>query len=228
MKSKIMATALALVMMLVVGCKIEIEHTDTNASMMPTGGIVMPSGKILISDFDSTTIRNFLIATEDLKDYHFIINTGGGSALNSTTMINRIEFLQNCGAHITTEIIGYGMSAGTFLFLMGDERIVHEGAVLMLHGAGVQQGYTRMNKKTACDAEGQEALCDFLTILDQNVIDLLRQKTLMTDKDIDSWMYFDDYNFMDSEEAFELRLATQYRYNEYYDFYGDYDEETRE
>jgi ATP-dependent protease ClpP protease subunit len=129
-------------------------------------------------------------------------------------MINRIEELQTQGAHITTEIIGYGFSAGSFFFLLGDERIVHKGAILMFHGAGMQQGFTRMDAKKACNTEGQETLCDVLTMLDDNVFNLLRNKTFMEEKDIQHWMYHEDFNFMSAEEAYKLNVATTIICNE--------------
>jgi ATP-dependent protease ClpP protease subunit len=206
MKRKIVATALALVMTLVVGCNFEFSVGDSHSP----GDIVMSDGKILLSDFDSITIRKFLEATKEVKDYHIILNTGGGSSLNCMTMINRIQRLQAQGAHITTEIIGYGMSAGTFVFLLGDERIVHEGSILLLHGAGDQVGYERLDARKVCAApEGREYLCDFLNMLDQSVIDLLREKTIMTDEEINDWLYFEDYNFMSADEAFDLNVATK-------------------
>ena len=191
-------------MIVLAGCRIEV---DTKTSAMPTGSIVMPSGKILISDFDVTTVRNFLIATEEVKDYHIILNTSGGSSNNCTTMINRIQLLQKQGAHITTEIIGYGMSAGAFVFLTGDVRIAHTGAILMFHGAGVQQGYERIDASKACKSD-DAVLCSYLNMLDATVIDLLMDKTAISEDDIAHWMYFEEYNFMDAEEALELNVAT--------------------
>jgi ATP-dependent protease ClpP protease subunit len=201
---KLVATTMAVLMMLAVGCKVEFN----TAEEMGPGDIVMQDGTILLQDFDVTTIREFIEATAEVKDYHIILNTGGGNAFNTVTMINRIQELQGQGAHITTELIGYGLSAGSVIFLMGDTRIVHEGAILMLHGAAFVQGYERINETKACDKEGLESYCDMLVMINDNFEKVLKEKTKMTDEEIHDWLHFEDANFMTAQEAYDLNIAT--------------------
>lgn len=77
----------------------------------------------------------FVKATAYGKDinYRLLIHTNGGNAHSTIAIMNRIEELKRRGCTFTTEVYGKAFSAGAYLFLMGDERIVHENASLMFH-----------------------------------------------------------------------------------------------
>lgn len=209
---KLLMTAMAALTILLMGCDFEVPSISlTVGDDWRPGDIVMTDGTILISDFDTTTIRNFLEATKEVKNYHIVLNTGGGQAFNCVTMINRIQYLQSQGAHITTEIIGYGMSAGTVVFLLGDERIVHTGAVLMLHGAGVTAYGERYGCKSDFPDTAPDGMKEVLCMVDANFKELLLEKTDLTDEEVDKWLYGQDFNYMTAQEAFDLNLATTIR-----------------
>ena len=201
MKKLIAGLIAGLMLLGVVGCKLEFNTEKT----IQTNHIVMPDGKILISDFDAMTIRNFLKATEEVKDYHILLNTGGGNAPNAITMINRIQNLQRQGAHITTETYGYALSAGAVVFLTGDTRIIHSGAMLMFHCSRVSSFGGVQTQKTE---DMEEPMRDWLIMIDNNFAELLKEKTNLTDEEIDRWLFHEDSNFMSAEEAFKIKIAT--------------------
>jgi ATP-dependent protease ClpP protease subunit len=152
-----------------------------------------------------------IMALQEDKDYHIIVDSFGGSAYDAIAIINRLQELQRDGFHITTESYGYAMSGGAFVFAAGDTRIAHTGGVFMIHGAGFK-GYggvrhsLRVYERTGVwDREPYHL--DILTILDTTF------KSLFTnigwsDREIKDWFYTDDNNFMSAEEALEMNLAT--------------------
>jgi ATP-dependent protease ClpP protease subunit len=198
---KLVATTLAVLMMLVVGCRIEVDTTTRYNPM------VMESGKLMVSGgFSEEMLSDFLRATDEVKDYHILINSKGGAAFAALGMINRIEDLQSKGAHITTESYGYSFSAGTYLFLAGDTRIAHTGSAFMFHAAGVNTYGGRSTLKS----EGLDpSTYDMLNICDDVFIQMMMERTTMSLDDANYWLYFEDFNFMTSEMAFELNVATE-------------------
>lgn len=54
---------------------------------------------------------------------HMQINTGGGMVSTAAAIVNAMK---QCQATITTELVGDCCSAGTFIFLQGDEQIVND------------------------------------------------------------------------------------------------------
>ena len=168
---KLIAITLASLMLLVVGCKLEVEVTEKDKYYM-----IMDSGKILVSGgFTEDMLREVLLATDEVKDYHILINSRGGDAYALLGMINRVEYLQSQGAHITTESYGYAFSAGLFLFLSGDTRIIHKGSALMFHCAGIQKYATRLNLKSE---EVEPHTKDMLQIVDDTFVQMMLERIL--------------------------------------------------
>lgn len=93
-------------------------------------GKIAVTGHVTNADF-----MNFMEATQYTykKHYHIMIHTPGGDAYSTIAMINRIEELKKRGVTFTTETYGWASSAGSYLFLMGDERIAHSGAEFLWH-----------------------------------------------------------------------------------------------
>jgi ATP-dependent protease ClpP protease subunit len=121
-------------------------------------------------------------------------------------MVNRVEELQSKGCHITTEIYGYGMSAGALLFLAGDTRIVHTGAGLMFHAAAVGSGYGGRNTQRTDGLEPDKVIA--LRMLDHTFEQMLLEKTTMGIDDVEKWLFEYDMNYMSAQEAFDTNVAT--------------------
>jgi ATP-dependent protease ClpP protease subunit len=207
---KLLSVVLISMLILTVGCKIEVEVNDVTPAPLESNPIVRVDGSIFIEDFSDSTVKQFFDATAEEEDfYHIVLNTKGGKASNTVTLINRIQYLQDVGSYITTEIYGYGMSAGSVLFLLGDTRIVHSGAILMFHACGVTSYGQRYTSESDFPSESPDGLKDYMQMLDANFAELLKEKTGMTDREIHDWMFFEDYNYMTAEEAFQLNIATE-------------------
>lgn len=81
------------------------------------------------------TFVQFMQATSDRNVTHFIIhiNTSGGSAFALIGMMTRINEMKKRNIKFTTVNSTKALSAGAYLFLMGDERIAYEGSTFMFH-----------------------------------------------------------------------------------------------
>lgn len=185
------------------GCKVEwVDQSPEDTTIkMVNNKIILNQG---ISNYD--TFGHFLKATEKLQDYHIVINSFGGASWDCISIVNRIQELQNKGAHITTEVYGFAMSAGAVIFLTGDTRIMHTGAALMFHCARVGNF---MRTRTIKSKDLESYYKDGLQIIDDLFINILREKTVMSEAEIQHWMYFEDKNFMTDKEAKRLNVATK-------------------
>lgn len=221
--------ALAIVMVMT-GCAglqdMKYTELDPNPITLPTGQIFIDS-KVNV-DYG----KEFYKATQEIKDYHIIISSFGGAAFDCISIIERIAYLQSKGCKITTEVYGWAMSAGTYILLAGDTRIVGTNSVLMLHSARSGGGYNNKPQRNKDlekkfmkpyhyiddDVEYQEDKVNppwhyhqMLTMIDDVFTDLLKRNTNLTDKEINHWLYFEDSNFLDAQEAWEIGLATKIR-----------------
>lgn len=166
-------------------------------------GVILVEDKIEVDDY-----RDFLLATRytHVKHYDIILHTPGGNAYTVIGMMNRMLDLQARGVTFTTRVQGIAMSGGTYLFMMGDKRVVYEGAQLMFHGVIAQmKPYLRDILKK--DHPKQWAL---LKRIDDFFLKLLIQRTGWTRSVADYWINGGTAQFMGAETAWATGLATQY------------------
>lgn len=219
MKRLLIAMALA-VTLLVPACKpLEVQNSDA-----PEKFITLTSGQIFIDATIGNSVGKFFYAdTQKIKDYHIVISSFGGSAADCISIVERIKYLQSQGCHITTEVYGWAMSAGAIIFLAGDDRIVSKDSMLMLHAARVMDNYGAsirsiekedefMKPFTPPNAVPSEVNPDWglhhmLRMYDTIFAGLLKEKTNMSDRDINNWLFFEDANFLTGAEALELGIA---------------------
>lgn len=186
-----------------------IGNTYSTIKTLSDGRIVFPPS---IGAGDTI---DYLRALQVERNYHIIVNSFGGSAYDAIAVMNRIAELQRKGFIITTEIYGYALSGGAFIFIMGDTRIIHDGATIMFHGVGfsgvfgVRQSLRSfiLTGKTDLDPYTLQAF----VIIDNKLAKELKERTNMTDEEIKHWLYALDYNHMTADEAVKLKVATELR-----------------
>lgn len=129
MKKRLLSMALAVCLVLGTAGIIQSEVTSIGRYDLPTLDIVI-DGTIYSSDY-----KEFMQATAYAADQHIKIwlHTQGGDAYATIAIVNRILDLKDRGCTITTIAQGQALSAGSYIFLMGDERIAYEGASFMTH-----------------------------------------------------------------------------------------------
>jgi len=107
----------------------------------------LSDGSIIISgEVDQDTYRDFLRYTLDgRKHYTIRIMSNGGCAYNTIAIMTHMQRMQAKGVKFTTISLGNAFSAGAYIFMMGDERILGSGANLMWHtitGVAKESGRT--------------------------------------------------------------------------------------
>lgn len=198
--------------MLGVGCEInfngsELDFEDEQRThTLSDGRVVFPT------EIEKGDIVAHLIALQEDRDYHIIVDSFGGNAFDSIAIMNRIAELRNKGFIITTEAYGYTLSGGVFIFIMGDIRIIHNGASIMFHGSGVNKYKKRDSLRTLVltgKSDLEQHVIDSFQLIDNKYKKELLEQTLMTEEDIKKWMYTLNYNFMSAKEAIRLGIATE-------------------
>lgn len=170
------------------------------------GRIVLPTR--IVSGVNIPYLRVF----EEERNIHIIVDNFGGSAYDTLAIVARLREIRNKGFTITTEAYGYTMSGGAFIFLMGDRRILHDGAMVMFHGAGFTIGNRRVSLRTL-HLTGKTLLTEDeqipLVLFDNHLMNCMYDRTWMSKEEVLDWMYKFDYNFMSSEDALMHGVATE-------------------
>ena len=119
-----------LVVLMCFGCAGQKMQRDVHVTNPTYDGVILINGNLGESDF-----VEFYNQTRDesIRHYRIIINTSGGSATSTVGILERITELKANGIKFTTETYTKAYSAGAFIWMMGDERIMHPGSSLMWH-----------------------------------------------------------------------------------------------
>jgi ATP-dependent Clp protease, protease subunit len=159
---------------------------------------------VIDSSIYNSDVRELVEATTgDFDELQIIINTPGGDAFACMGMINYLNELKSKGIKIVTRVSGMALSAGAYLWLAGDERIVHSSDVFMFH---LTVRYNMYGQKIDCENIGEDACW-----IDGNLNNFLRQHMLNTIKDTDlvNKLLLDKEYWATGDELFKLGIATK-------------------
>ena len=144
-----------------------------------------------------------LTSNPTIKHYEILIHSPGGNAITCIAVMNRIRELQRQGITFTTRIYGTGMSAGSYIFMMGDERIVYEGGSLMFHTMRAQiKDYQWDN--------ADQNIKNLINRWDDYIRARFAEQTGMSKKSCEWWLDGGTAQFMSGETAYNVGIATQY------------------
>lgn len=93
----------------------------------------------------------------DVDQIDVYINSPGGDAFDGIAIYNELKQFEG---QVNTYAMGVAASAASLIFMAGDQRVVYDGAQLMIHNAA---GFTFGDKQT------HEKQCAVLAKLDQNI-----------------------------------------------------------
>ena len=114
------------------------------------GGELQLNGPVGFRDFDGEgfTVRDVTEALTELEgDITVRINSGGGVAFDGIAIHS---LLSQHDGEVTTVVQGIAASAASVIFMAGENRIMAEGALLMIHDAsGMTLGTEADHIKTA-------------------------------------------------------------------------------
>lgn len=147
---------------------------------------------ILIDDFNLYSIADFMKETVHLKDKDTlkIVSLGpGGDAFILMAMVNHIEALQARGVRIVTEIQAIACSANAFIWLTGDERVIHRHDLIMFHPAYVRDAYGNKRNISELPSEQQMIIKHLNNYIRFKLTSILRDTEIVNDmlKDSDNW-----------------------------------------
>ena len=161
--------------------------------------IVLHEG-VEMSDF-----IQFMRLTSDpkIRHYKILIHTPGGNAITCISVMNRMQEMQREGVTFTTVVYGAAMSAGTYVFMMGDERIMHESSSLLFH---------TMQAQTAAYAwaNADPKIRNMIEGWDNDIRKRFKKVTGMSDKSVRYWMDSGKAQPMSALTAYNVGLATKY------------------
>lgn len=112
--------------------KLEIKNqSEQSADFFIYGDIISDSwGKWCEEDTCPQDVTDFLTGLKDVEDLHVYINSGGGSVFAGVAIYQQ---LKRCKAKKTVHIDGLGASIASVIAMAGDEIIMPEGSMLMVH-----------------------------------------------------------------------------------------------
>ncbi len=145
------------------------------------------------SDISSSMLSKEL-GEEEYDEIIVNINSFGGEVAEGLSIYNQ---LKNHKAKVKTICNGFACSIASIIFLAGDERIMCENSLLMIHNAWVAScGNSKELKKVAEDLEK----------ITQQSINIYQEVTGIDEEKIKELL--DNETWLDSKEAMELGFIT--------------------
>ncbi len=148
---------------------------------------------------DAFSLKNALLAV-DTPNLTVRINSYGGSVSEGLAIYS---LLSEFKGHLKTIVDGFACSAASVIFMAGEERVVPENGLLMIHNAwSYAEGDANVMKKMAEDLEK----------ITQPSVNIYTSKTNLSEKEIKEKM--DKEEWITSQEAFEWGFSTTQTRNE--------------
>jgi ATP-dependent protease ClpP protease subunit len=197
---------LGLTVLLLFGCAVienprhEKYDTSYGIGMLPDGTISI-AGKI----YEHSYAEFVRMTTTGEKEYTIRLNTFGGDALATVGILHHIKDMQRKGVKFTMIVQTKAMSAGAYMFMMGDKRIMYTGTSLMWHTI---RGQFKKKKQDWSTVRGVVA-----ANLDNFVVSEFERRFPHIDKvHINEWFWNTDMTFMGATEALLWGIATDVIY----------------
>lgn len=145
------------------------------------------------SRVDALTLAEAIVEV-DTPNLTVHINSYGGSVSEGLAIYS---LLSQFSGNLITVVDGFACSAASVIFMAGNERIVPESGLLMIHNAWSQaEGDSNDLKKAAADLEK----------ITQPSVDIYCLKTGLSEEVIKKMM--DEETWITSKEAFEMNFST--------------------
>lgn len=147
-------------------------------------------GEDFFGGISEARFSNELKKAKDAKILTVKINSPGGFVDSGLTMLNLLSEFEG---KVITKNMGMAASAAAFLMQAGDERVMFDNSMSMVHNAsGLTIGNANDMRETA----------DILEKLDNNITKIFVNRTGLDDKKVRQLMK--DETFMEAEEAKDL------------------------
>lgn len=155
------------------------------------------SWPFLESDVSSYNLSQRLSELKDVSEITVRINSYGGEVAEGIAIYNA---LKNHPARVTTVCDGFACSIASVIFMAGDERVMNEASLLMIHNAW---------SCAAGDAEGHRKEADDLDVVTDLSKSIYLAATDLTEDELAEWM--DAETFVSAQVALDRGFATEIR-----------------
>lgn len=153
----------------------------------------------LESDVSSYTLSKELQGLDvDVINVH--INSYGGEVAEGLAIYN---MLKNHKAKVNTICDGFACSIAAVIFMAGDERIMNDASLLMVHNAWTH---------TAGDANKLRKTADDLDIITQATMEAFKERVNISDDELKTLL--DNETWLDASHAVEKGFATSIKAKE--------------
>lgn len=129
------------------------------------------------------------------QDVEIQINSPGGDMFEGIAIFN---VLQAYPGKITVKVMALAASAASIIAMAGKERLIGQGAFVMIHNAWIVAMGNRHD---------MQAYADYLEPFDHALRDIYALVTKQKSKDIEKWM--DNETFFGASQSIELGFATK-------------------
>jgi len=190
--------ALTLSLSILMGCQTAPQQLSNDWVDSTPGTIILTGG------IDQTDFQKFYNETQyGLDHYRVILNTDGGEAQACTGIISRMIELQKQGVSFTTESYTKAYSAGAFIWMMGNQRVLHRGSQLMFH---LMEAQAVRGGKMLPGAYGQDRT-EMFEMLDGNMYKWATEALPgMDPMTRDTMLLYSGMTFFDAKTAKELGI----------------------
>lgn len=149
-----------------------------------------------------TNIKSLQEALEkvDTPNLTVRINSYGGSVDQGLSIYG---ILRDSKLHIKTIVDGFACSAASLIFMAGEERVVPENGLLMIHNAWTS---------ASGDSNEMKKVAEMLEKITQPSVDIYVKHTNLSEKEIKKMM--DKEEWITSKEAYEWGFSTAQTRNE--------------
>ncbi len=145
-------------------------------------------------DVSSYNLSKQLEELTDVNEIHVFINSYGGEVAEGLAIYNA---LKRHKAKVRTIVDGFACSIASVIFMAGDERIMHEASLLMIHNAWTwTEGNANELRKAADD----------LDKITQASINAYKANSTLSEEEIKELL--DNESWLLPEEAIEYGFAT--------------------
>ena len=177
---------------------------------------------------DEVSALSFISELEQLGDVDSIdvyINSYGGSVSQGFVIYNH---LKNHPAKVTTICSGFACSIASIIFMAGDERVMNEASLLMIHNAWtLAEGNAAALRKQADDLEKITQA----SVEAYKAHSSLEEKEIKALMDAETWITPDEaisYGFATSSEKTEKAKASQNALHRLFEIVKAYRENTND
>lgn len=148
-----------------------------------------------LGEVSAVNLSKQLDALGDVNEIHVFINSYGGEVAEGLAIYNA---LKRHKAKVTTYCDGFACSIASVIFMAGDERVMNESSLLMIHNAWTMAvGNSEELRKQADDLEK----------ITQASVEAYKSHSSLTEKEIKNLM--DNETWILPTEALEYGFATK-------------------